>query len=228
MTTLGAALAGFTAVPSYGADVESTEATSLLPPEADSSSDPANVARFAGLLGFSAGLGALLAGDGHTLYITKHLLTLDPRAVFGFLRLPPILAPHLDESLSRAILLTFYIIVALALSEAVFLVWGLKRRPFETASPPQNETAVEREMVGWKDSAVGIAKELGRGFIIAQGEGEVALACLSGFAVRLPCSVALRVLSPPPSDSSSSDHCVGLYSSPHQQRTLNYPAQKLV
>ncbi|KAL8283293.1 hypothetical protein RQP46_005703 [Phenoliferia psychrophenolica] len=164
VTTLGAALAGMTSITHDEEPTsEPTEASSLLPATPTGTANPANVARFAGLLGFSSGIGALLA-------------------VFGLLRLPPILAPHLDESLKRAILATFYIVILLALGEGIFLVWGLKG-PVVVAESGEAELE-ERVALGWKDSAVGIAKELSRGFVIASGEGEVALACLSGFVTR--------------------------------------------
>lgn len=57
---LGAALAGMTSIPKDSPVEESSETTALLPAAAP---NPAHSARFAGLLGFSSGIGALLAGE---------------------------------------------------------------------------------------------------------------------------------------------------------------------
>ena len=115
------------------------------------------------------------------LFSSRSPLVLTPHcAVFGYLRLPPVLAPHLDDSLKSAILVTFYIVISLAVTEGLFLIWGLRGSVTELS-----EVAEERAPVGWKASAVGIAKELSSGFLIASRESEIALACLSGFVVSL-------------------------------------------
>ncbi|KAK4692870.1 hypothetical protein P7C70_g9042, partial [Phenoliferia sp. Uapishka_3] len=173
VTTLGAALAGMTAITNVedeAGDAAPSEESPLLQHSSletfEHPANPAHSARLAGLLGFCAGSGALLA-------------------VFGFLRLPTILSPHLDDSLKTAILYTFYIVAALALCEALFLIFGLKLRG--SSLEVGNEEALSdghHETAGWKASVVGVLHELTKGFRIACSESEVALACGSAFVTR--------------------------------------------
>ncbi|GAA5981533.1 hypothetical protein JCM11641_004089 [Rhodosporidiobolus odoratus] len=121
--------------------------------------------RLAGMMGFASGLGALLA-------------------VFGFLRLPPLLSHILSPTAtpsprteSLALILTFYVVAACAFLEALLLASLLPATP-SRAPRPDAERKSARDRVGES------VKGLFEGFKLAWEEGEVGLGYLSSFASR--------------------------------------------
>ncbi|GAA5995161.1 hypothetical protein JCM5350_002792, partial [Sporobolomyces pararoseus] len=131
--------------------------------------------RLAGIIGFSSGLGALLA-------------------VFGYLRLPAFISNHLpnsrgdDDNLARGLVITFYLVAGIAFFEGIFLFFALpppllpplKRRRFSTSSTTSSTTT--RSVKGFKTVLKKLAKRLGMGFLIAKENQQVSLALLTSFA----------------------------------------------
>jgi hypothetical protein len=120
-------------------------------------------------VGFFTGLGALLA-------------------VFGFLRLPPLLADLYSNeeplsALRKGIAHSFYIVAIIAFLVAVFTGHTLPRTQFATpreTDSEQRETNVTLIARSWN-----LTKRLFIGFLIGAKDAEVLLAYVTGFAVRL-------------------------------------------
>ncbi|ORY68036.1 hypothetical protein BCR35DRAFT_171810 [Leucosporidium creatinivorum] len=178
VTALSAALSGMTALPlpppSPLADdqqEEDDDGASLLreEAEADHVPKPEHSARFAGVLGFATGCGALLA-------------------VFVFLPLPAQLVDNLHIPIRRALRWTFSILAGLALLESLFLIVGLRRRP----TPPKSEDEqrqAEAEKKPFAKAALAAVAELPRGFVLATKEADIALSYLSSFAGRSSATI---------------------------------------
>lgn len=154
-------------------------------------------AKVAGLIGFAAGLGALLAGGSvfSTPFTEPRELISIHRihfAVFGYLRLPPYLAAIFpvsflgeDIALERGLKVTFYIVAALAFSESLFLYFNFKFPASITA--PSLFSEVEHDSEGQPSGMTKfklVLKDLGLGFVVAKREPEAALAYLAGFSTR--------------------------------------------
>ncbi|KAM0751943.1 hypothetical protein T439DRAFT_325124 [Meredithblackwellia eburnea MCA 4105] len=191
MTSLGAALASMTAIAPLklsdssaqldvhedGEGEDTTEQTALLATteqrqESIPASNPAHAARFAGVLGFASGLGALVA-------------------VFFYLRIPTILSPIFgggegNTNDKKAIIVTLMIVMLIAFAEAGFVTVGLRIRTDSLSSrtPDNAEGRVDERRLGFRANVKKVARELGRGVRIAKSEPEVALACIAGFVTR--------------------------------------------
>lgn len=148
---------------------------------------PEDSGRFAGVLGFATGCGALLAGQfNHSPRLSPPELTsIRTPSVFLFLPLPSYLSTTLDMPLRRGLRWTFTLLAGLAAFESLFLIVGLKRRAVAPAPASEDEggEGQEKRSVGMK--LLGALRELPRGFVLAwrEGEGEVMLAYASSFAV---------------------------------------------
>ncbi|GAA5908548.1 hypothetical protein JCM8208_002661 [Rhodotorula glutinis] len=122
-------------------------------------------ARLAGVLGFSSGLGALLA-------------------VFGFLRLPTFLAslstdPDSPVTLEQALRRTLYLAAGLAVVEG-----GLLAALLPGAGPRSSGGGAGRSRAGVVSRMKRGAGKLVEGFKLAGGSGDVALSFAASFASR--------------------------------------------
>ncbi|GAA5901296.1 uncharacterized protein JCM6883_000168 [Sporobolomyces salmoneus] len=135
---------------------------------------PNRSGRLAGMLGFSSGLGALLA-------------------VFGFLRLPNLLSRYLisdsPDPLARALMITFYLVAALSFLEGVFVFCALPGR-----SGPLSREVEGSTDKGFRKVTERLAKRLGMGFVIAKGNRDVSLALLTSFATRAQAVIVTAII----------------------------------
>ncbi|SCZ89896.1 BZ3500_MvSof-1268-A1-R1_Chr1-3g01646 [Microbotryum saponariae] len=124
-------------------------------------------ARFAGLLGFSSGLGALLA-------------------VFVLLPLPAqISARFANVSLRAALRYTYYLTAALAFVESLFLIVGLNR-PSTVAPIKSRERQANSTL---RDKSIATLKEMSLGVRIARQEPRIALGYLVSFTSRASATI---------------------------------------
>ncbi|SGY17755.1 BQ5605_C015g07878 [Microbotryum silenes-dioicae] len=124
-------------------------------------------ARFAGLLGFSSGLGALLA-------------------VFVLLPLPAqISARFANVSLRAALRYTYYLTAALAFVESLFLIVGLNR-PSTVAPIKSRERQANSTL---RDKSIATLKEMSLGVRIARQEPRIALGYLTSFTSRASATI---------------------------------------
>jgi hypothetical protein len=175
-TMISATLASFTATsrapaiatpPTLFADLPETEP--LIPTRGPSTKPVVGTSRLAGYVGFFTGLGALLA-------------------VFGFLRLPPLFADLYSNeepllALQKGIVDSFYVVAIVALLVAVFTALTLARAPVTTARETDYEQLEAN--VSLASRSLKLTKSLLTGFSIGAKDAEVALAYVTGFAVRL-------------------------------------------
>lgn len=150
--------------------VERTETTPLLlPPSSPVVSGCKNLedqrsAKLSGIIGFSSGLGALFA-------------------VFGLLRLPPLIVnrfPTLSprDALKEAVKTSFYITSILALLVGLSLIVGLRRRNERYSLIPKNRLTSTR--TSWWSSL----RPLGYGFDLCLEEPFLVVAYAAGFSAR--------------------------------------------
>ncbi|GAA5970648.1 hypothetical protein JCM3765_001181 [Sporobolomyces pararoseus] len=143
--------------------------------------------RLAGMIGFSSGLGALLA-------------------VFGYLRLPGFISNHLstsssngddDDNLAKGLVISFYLVAAIAFLEGIFVFFAL---PPPLLPPPTRRDSTSsfnesiRERGGFKKVLKTLAKRLGMGFLIAKDNQEVSLALLTSFATRAQAVIVTAMI----------------------------------
>ncbi|SCV68161.1 BQ2448_282 [Microbotryum intermedium] len=158
-------------------------------------------ARFAGLLGFSSGLGALLAGTynfeyecpplGNNAQKLKTNLLLCTMCwvmlqVFILLPLPAqISARFANISLRAALKDTYYLTAVFAFVESLFLIIGLNGPSTVTPTP---RPEVQPDYTFWDKSVITL-KEMSLGFKVARQEPRIALGYLSSFTVSDPVTI---------------------------------------
>ncbi|GAA5985695.1 hypothetical protein JCM10908_007076 [Rhodotorula pacifica] len=188
VTTMSALLLNMSAVPDPDSSRDTTTATS--PPCADEQTETSRLlnnprrgstsstvsaksfsksSRSAGILAFAGGTGAVIA-------------------VFGFLRLPTVLArfsPEADASSPAALRFglqtTFHLLAALAILQAIFLACAL---PPSASSNPES-----RDGRPFKVAVREVGNKLVEGFRLGAKDGNIALGYASSFASRAQTTV---------------------------------------
>ncbi|GAA5833094.1 hypothetical protein JCM5353_004232, partial [Sporobolomyces roseus] len=191
VATLSAVLSSLTEIPSLAsspevqpdssrfdaADESAISERSHLLSRRGSREIPQKSGRLAGLMGFSSGVGALIA-------------------VFGYLRLPTLFSRFVASSdddfdspaaLARGLVLSFYFVAALSFLEAIFVFCAL---PGKSSVP--RETGVQGR--GWRKAMSRLAKRLGMGFVVAKGNGDVSLGLVTSFATRAQAVIVTAIL----------------------------------
>lgn len=134
-------------------------------------------------MGFSSGVGALVAGTLRLSHSRKKLGLAHPLAclVFGYLRLPNLLSERASSSdpdtLARGLVVTFYLVATLSFLEGVFVFLALPGR-----STLSTDTGVAGK--GFKKVMRRLARRLTMGFVVASKNRDVSLALFTSFAVR--------------------------------------------
>ncbi|GAA5926601.1 uncharacterized protein JCM15063_000319 [Sporobolomyces koalae] len=178
VATISAVLSSLTELPPSRSELDESgisETSTLLPSSRLPKHNAVHrSARLAGFIGLSSGVGALLA-------------------VFGYLRLPNLLAkfdptadPDSPTALANGLVWTFYLVAGLSLVEAIFVYQALPDKAItETENSPT---------IGFRHRMRALAKTLAMGFVIAKRDRELALAFATSFATRAQAVVVTAMI----------------------------------